>query len=275
MRPVFTTTWFLALCAAQNGASAALITVPTDLVAGDEYRLIFVTGTQRNATDSAIATYNSHVSNAVSTNSPVLHALGTNWTAIVSTSLVNAITNTNTDPSPFGPTGVPIYLVSGGRVANDYDDLWDGTILLNIDSDETGAMGVSDRVWTGSNTGGTASSPLGGAGSAKIGNSAFSDLKWVNNTTQSKNNSDRFYGISDVLTVPIPEPHSAALLMFGVAFFLALRAIRRSRAANDDPQRLRDSIEGPSARPWVQARSASSMRCPRKKYRSSSFLKWF
>ncbi|MDA1017958.1 MAG: PEP-CTERM sorting domain-containing protein [Planctomycetota bacterium] len=231
MRPAYFTTCFLALATVlgPSAASAALITVPIDLTPGDSYRLIFVSSTRRNATDLSISAYNTHVGNAVSNNSPTLNALGATWNAIVSTSSVNAITNTTTDPSPVGPTGEPIYLVTGGRVADHYDDLWDGSLLLKIDSDETGAMGISDRVWTGTGTGGTAASPLGGGGSGKIGNTAFTNLQWVNNATQNKSNAERFYGISDVLTVPtvsIPEPRSAILLC-GLAFVMSFVCCQR------------------------------------------------
>ena len=57
-----------------------------------------------------------------------LAALGTNWRVIGSTSSVDAKVHTDTDDSPAGPNGVPIYRLDGRIIANNYDDLWDGTV---------------------------------------------------------------------------------------------------------------------------------------------------
>jgi hypothetical protein len=58
----------------------------------------------------------------------VLAEIDTNWRVIGSTSSVAAKLHTDTDDSPLGPTGVPIYRLDGLRIASDYDDLWDGYI---------------------------------------------------------------------------------------------------------------------------------------------------
>ena len=105
---------------------------PSDLSPGDKYRLAFVTSTTRDATSTNIADYNTFVT-TVANDSSALSSLRTTWTAIGSTSTVDARDNTNTNPGT--ATGVPIYLLNDTRLAADNADLWNGTIQnpLNVD----------------------------------------------------------------------------------------------------------------------------------------------
>ena len=129
-------------------AFAAPTTVPSSLSPGAQYRLAFVTSTSRDATSTNIADYNAFVTGVA--NSVVqLSALGTTWTAIASTSSVDARTNTSTDPTPAGPTGVPIFLLNDTSLAANYDDLWDGSIVVSLAVDESGSGVGGVNVWTG------------------------------------------------------------------------------------------------------------------------------
>src|SRR5690242_18076131 len=91
---------------------AALITVPPSLSVGDQYRLVFVTSTARNATSTNIADYNTFVTNTANGVAELV-SLGTTWKVIGSTSSVSARDNTGTNPSS---TGVPIYRLDGTRI---------------------------------------------------------------------------------------------------------------------------------------------------------------
>ena len=97
-----------AVIVAPHGASAAIVTTPTDLSFGDQYRLAFVTSTTRDPTSSDIGVYNMFVTTAANTQADLV-ALGTTWTAIGSTFTTDARDNTGTNPSS---TGVPIYRLS-------------------------------------------------------------------------------------------------------------------------------------------------------------------
>ena len=90
-----------------SSSNAAVMTQPSGLNNGDQYRLIFVTSTTRDATSTNIADYNNFVAGVAAT-VPALVGLGTTWTAVVSTPTVAAVTNTGTDWTPAGATGVII-----------------------------------------------------------------------------------------------------------------------------------------------------------------------
>ena len=47
-----------------TSAKATIVTLPTGLNPGDQYRLVFLTSTERNATSSDIAVYNAFVTAA-------------------------------------------------------------------------------------------------------------------------------------------------------------------------------------------------------------------
>jgi len=161
-----------------NGAGESnmisLVASP-ELNPGDQYRLLFVTNSVTNAESADIAVYNALVA-ADAAAVPELDALGTTWTAVASTPTVDAVDNTMTDPSPAGPTGVPIYLINGRRFADDYDSLWtsDGPLVGGVPI-PVGSLpfiptssGNSPplRVWTGSSQLGVEHAAWGGLGDA-------------------------------------------------------------------------------------------------------------
>jgi hypothetical protein len=159
----------IAFSALVSIAQAAPVTVPVGLNPGDQYRLVFVTSTTRDATSANLADYNAFVTAAANSVSE-LAALGANWRAIASTAgNPNARTNTNTDFAVDG-AGVKIFLLDGTTiVADDNQDLWDGTLDNAINRDESGAVlagsGFPDAgVWTGTSFTGVVSP--GGGGSA-------------------------------------------------------------------------------------------------------------
>lgn len=200
------------------GASAAqaqsIITVPTGLSPGDQYRLLFVTSTKRDATSSNIADYNSFVS-AVANSVPALASLGTTWKAVASTSTVSALANTGTDWTPAGPTGVPIFLLNNTKLANDYDNLWNvtGRLLQQPIITEKGVVfNLGAQIaWTGTSgqPGQQGLSAYPGALSFSLGGihplwgrMTSTDNLWVDGNTTSPDESLPLYAISGVLTVP-------------------------------------------------------------------------
>ncbi len=207
-------------------AAWAQVIVPPNLAPGSKYRLVFVTGPYRDvnnvqqagtmaATSGNIADYNTFVTTVANSNVQ-LKALGTTWTAIASTATVSAKSNTETNG-----TGVPIYRLSGtaaqgyGRVADDYNDLWDGTIDVPVNVTQDGNTLTSDDgvyVWTGTSTSGTASGPLGSV-DVRIGDASVATNKWISDIGRNDVATPRrLYAMSGELTVSaVPEPASLGL----------------------------------------------------------------
>jgi hypothetical protein len=194
-------------------ASAAPITVPTDLSVGDKYRLAFVTSTTRDAISADIADYNAFVS-AVAATVPELAALGTTWTAIGSTSLVDARDNTATNPT--AAAGVPIYRLDDTRVADDNADLWDGTLAAPISLGENGLPPLQPRAWTGSTKFGIkhVAFYLGATPDVFFGLSSNSFFVWMEFGVGPPDSTFTVYAMSDELTV-VPEPGTMSLGWIG------------------------------------------------------------
>jgi len=218
----FVAVFFVAILFATSSLQAVPITVPTDLNPGDTYRLAFVTSTTRDATSSNIADYNSFVA-AVAAGEPALAALGTTWTAIGSTSTVDARDNTGTNPSS---TGVPIYRLDDTRIADDNTDLWDGLLAAPLQTVPTGVLVLAQvSVWTGTDTAGLRSVPLGGA-LVRRGRSVSSVNDWIQASTPGAANLFRLYAMSGVLTV-IPEPSTMILVCIGATAVAGWQLRRR------------------------------------------------
>ena len=207
--PSMTTRFFamacglLAVALASLPAHAQVVPIPPDLNPGDEYRLFFVTSSDHIG-DLPHFLYNLMVeSDAYSVSE--LNALGTTWTAVVSTYDIDARENTATNVGSSGELGVPIYLVNGTRLADNYNQLWieDGysSLLTQPNIDESGSE-RSTPVWTGTQVGGTPVYPLGGP-FATFGNSIYVDSRYLDEATLPSNISElALYGISSTLTVP-------------------------------------------------------------------------
>lgn len=213
------------LCVLSGAAHAALVTSPSDLNPGDQYRLIFVTTGKTQASSSSISFYDAHVTSNLS---PTLSALTSNWLAVASTdpnpgsgTEVNARDHTSTVPGTDG-AGIPIYNVNDQRLANSYQDLWDGSVATGVRYDAFGDNIPQTRVWTGTSSSGTDMNYDSlGWGSARYGVSTATFSQWIDNGgSASWSNLYAVYGISDVLTVQgtVPEPSSViGLVGMGLA----------------------------------------------------------
>ncbi len=188
-------------------ALSAPITTPQGLNPGDQYRLAFMSGTATTAVSGNIADYNTFVTSIANTQ-PALVALATTWTAIGSTSTVDARDNTGTNPSA---TGVPIYLLDGvSKIADNNADLWDGTIGHALNVSEAGNAIGAVSVWTGTGSNGTKSTAVNakelGAGAVAAGSNSATTSQWLLASGFDNFSPNPMYAISGVLTVPNPDP---------------------------------------------------------------------
>ena len=189
--------------------------VPSDLGAGDSFRLLFIGSTQRNASDSDIGVYNTFVQNLVTISGHAdIRDHSSTFRMLGSTEAVDARDNTATTYTA-DDTGVPIYWLGGNKVADDYADFYDG----DWDEEASGAGENGDsvdipdtrKIWTGSAQDGTeamlsgTSRALGNSGNNFVmqgspnGNDSAHGPIESNTTIRSTNRG--VYGLSGVFVV--------------------------------------------------------------------------
>jgi len=233
-RRIFTALATMAL-AAMISTAAQAINVPAGLNPGDTYHLAFITSGVTSIRGQDITSLNNFVENQANSSSLTS---GINWFAIGSYSTVDARDNTSTNPSSIGS---PIFLANGiTKIADDYPDLWDGSLDSPINRDQDNNPSGAADVWTGTGSDGRASSnPFFDDGSivfATRGLTTPTDMRWVDNGAHVGNTGDAFpfYAISELLTVPepanaaVPEPMTATLGLMGLGM---LGMATRRRAA--------------------------------------------
>jgi hypothetical protein len=208
-------------------AGGVILQTPKGLKPGDQFRIVIVTDGFTSAQSSDITTYDSFVSSDIANAGGVTFngRPVTGWLAIGSTQTVNAIDH-------IGKTGTPVYLVDGTEVAANTKSsgLWSGSIMNPIHETIEAIPYFSD-VWTGTNSGGDRSRPLGDARSSTTGSASFIGASWIDDGSNQPSAEFPLFGISGVLTVPqsVPEPSSMLLILTGMVAFPAYVQTRRLR----------------------------------------------
>ena len=100
--------------------------IPSGLGAGAEFRLIFRTSGTRNAASTDIADYNTFVQTAASSGHADIQQYSSTIRVLGSTAAVDARDNTVTTYTA-DDKGVAIYWLGGAKVADDYEDFYDGS----------------------------------------------------------------------------------------------------------------------------------------------------
>jgi hypothetical protein len=217
------------------GARADLIiTTPSGLSPGDQFRIVFLTVATTQATSGDIGYYNTFVTNDAinqaggAGNNVIYGSTVLTWTAIASTNDIAAITN-------IGSFDVPVYLGSGTLVApsDTSSGLWSGSLSAPINEFLTDPFFFDTAVWTGTLPNGSAagSFTLGsGSGFGSVpGLSNKSNGEWVETEAEPSSFSNNMYGISQVLTA-VPEPSTYAMALAGLACGGYSMLRRRKRA---------------------------------------------
>lgn len=218
-----------------SSASASVVAVPPGLEIGDRYRLVFVTADDGPLGFSDIAVYNTFVTKQAH-QVPSLAAFG-EWRVLGSAGNTNARRNTRTDPKPGTP---PVYRIDGIRVAEDYEDLWDGRLENPISIDQDMNDQTGGRVNTGSNNIGTKSLGLETQdleGITSVGEIATTS--WMKD--RSDNQSRPLYAMSSVIIltengpvardyppVGVPEPSRALIGLVGLMGALVCHRRRKA-----------------------------------------------
>ena len=191
--------------------------IPTALGAGDQFRLIFGTSGTRDATATAIGTYNTFVQDAAAAGHADIQPYSDGFWVVGSTADTDARDNTGTTYTSTDK-GVPIYWLGGTKVADDYEDFYDGSWDDEVNTlDESGSarnlLQGSNNPFTGSGDDGTEfifggfSFPLG-TGTTAIGIPGSADPYFAPLYAATKSNTEErpFYGLSAVFIVPATVP---------------------------------------------------------------------
>lgn len=202
---------------------------PSNLPAGSEYELVFVTSSGTNADSPYVADYNAFVT-AQAEENPNLPQ-GITWNAIASTSgdvhgLGQAQANEN---APF-TSSIPVYNTAGQLIADAATPLYGGSLIDPILYNQYGNE-FSTPVWTGSNADGTPDHPLGGQnqfGGPDFGESTFSTGGWIHGSIDTQATAWPLYALSSPITV-VPEPGTFTLLAVGAAAIGTFALRRRWR----------------------------------------------
>ena len=188
--------------------------VPSGLNVGDEFRLLVITSTERNADSTTIAHYDTHVQNAVKAGHTAIRSHSSLFQVVGCTAAVDARDHTYTTHTATAP-GVAIYWLDGNKAADDYGDFYDGdwdeeaTGKNESGTDVSFPVNLSEHPFTGCDHDGTeefsgsTSRALGATlvrqGDPNGGGSAIGPID--GNRTNGTTVTGPFYGLSPVFRV--------------------------------------------------------------------------
>ena len=233
--------------------------VPSGLGPGDRFRLMFISSGGRNARPTSIDTYNTWIQNLAAAGHTDIRRYSSTFNVVGSTEDMDARDNTGTTYTS-SDKGVAIYWLNGNKVADQYQDFYDGSwdeeaSMRNQNGGSVSAPNPSVGVWTGSAHDGTegADSMGDSVGFTTIGkpNSGGSgDGPLRSNTSLGSGQNKKLYGLSDVFEVrAIEVPADWSLIPSGLGpgdqfRLLFISSATRTAEATDI------ATYTPGSRPW-------------------------
>ena len=209
-------------------AAPAEVTVPNDwslipagLVAGDQFRLLFLSSTKTDGESYDIADYNTFIQGRAAAGHTDIRTYSSGFRAVGCTPDSDATANTGTTG-----TGVVIHWLNGNQVADDYADFYDGNWDEESNSQDKNELGTN-----GPNTSQSVNYPLTGCdddgtedvdggtsyalGEAQVrvarpGSSAGNAGPLTSNSDTAKANTRPMYGLSQVFEVAAAGNTSAS-----------------------------------------------------------------
>ena len=127
--------------------------LPSDLTGINKFRVMFLTEAEK-PTSTDIDVYNAFVQAQAAGGLTAIQEYATQFRVLGSTADDDARDNTETTYTNSDP-GVPIYWMEGAKIADDYQDLYDGSWDTQTSGYDRSGNFVLARVWTGSDTDGT------------------------------------------------------------------------------------------------------------------------
>ncbi len=182
---------------------------PSSLSSGDTFRLVFTTSTTRDATSTNIGVYDDFVQSHAADGLASLTPYAGFFRVVGSTSSVDAHNHNDANTSSDG-TGEAIYWLDADKVADDYADFWDAD--WDDETTPTTESGVvvtpsAQGYWTGTTTGGVASSnlELGSSGQVAVGglNAIPSGVSPTSGLQGPRGRDLPLYGLSMPFTVGV------------------------------------------------------------------------
>ena len=186
---------------------------PSGLGGGEQFRLIFFTSLSHVGSDTDIEVYNNFVRDtAAASGHAAIKAYSAAFNAVGCTASADARDNTHTTYTS-SDKGVPIYWLSGNKVADEYEDFYDGSWDDEANNKSQGGFNgldtsnVANYPWTGCDDDGTKSTGMAlGDASPRVGrpNSTDTGNGPIGSVTTKSNVDHRpMYGLSAVFTVEV------------------------------------------------------------------------
>ena len=186
--------------------------IPAGLGVGDTFRLLFLSSTKRDATSPDIEDYNAFVQGLAAAGHADIREYGAGFRVVGCTRATDARDNTRTIHTASNQ-GVPIYWLGGNRVADDYEDFYDGDWDEEAnDKDESGNNGPdtsqsANFPFTGCRHNGTGESlgrALGNSGQIRVGrpnSTNVGDGPIHGSYTTGASETRPMYGLSELFRV--------------------------------------------------------------------------
>ena len=169
--------------------------IPDGFGPGEQFRLLFATSETRNAASSSIADYDAFVREQAAQGHASIRSRSSKFRAVGSTAGFGARGHTGTTDA-----GVPIYYLNGEKIADNYNDFYDGSWDSVETRDENGGVLTSVIVWTGTQSDGTCSSNCLGSQFTITGQPEFQDDGLYGGIRYS-GLAGRFYALSPIFMV--------------------------------------------------------------------------